>query len=271
MKSSPPTSIDWRSCASSVIAVRLLGEASGFSAVIVAPLMGCPASSCGNASTTTAAAARARPVDAGIRVFTVSRTPKAEPAEDVQGSWKVAGPTTVDGFTAAGYYFAHALRAELEKKAKDIGLWMLDVPEEYGGAGLGVTEAAIMMEAISGSGAGMSGVSAIHMNIFGLNPVVVYGTHEQKKRMLPPLVSGDERACLGITEPDAFGAHAETPTLVTDVRTQALAKLTALRCHASQLDQDALPWLTDQDAELLGTEHFHRLGERDGFIEHLTW
>ena len=76
------------------------------------------------------------------------------------------------------------------------------MPEEYGGAGLGVMEAAIMMEAISGSGAGMSGVSAIHMNIFGLNPVVVYGTPEQKQRMLPPLIQGNEKACFGVTEPN---------------------------------------------------------------------
>ena len=66
-------------------------------------------------NTSSAAAARARPVDNGIRVFTVARTPKANPAEDVQGSWKVAGPTTVDGFTAAGYYFAVAVRAELKQ------------------------------------------------------------------------------------------------------------------------------------------------------------
>lgn len=66
-------------------------------------------------NTLNAAEARARPVDNGLRVFTVNRTPKAEPAEDVQGSWKVAGPTTVDGFTAAGYYFAVALRAELKQ------------------------------------------------------------------------------------------------------------------------------------------------------------
>lgn len=79
------------------------------------------------------------------------------------------------------------------------------------------------------------------------------------------------RQILGITEPDAFGAHAAAPTLVADVRAHAPAKLAALRCHASQLEQDALVWLTDEDAGLLGTEHFHRLGDRAGFIEQLTW
>jgi acyl-CoA dehydrogenase len=76
------------------------------------------------------------------------------------------------------------------------------MPEEYGGAGLGITEAAIMMQAISESGAGMTGASAVHMNIFGLNPVVVFGTPEQKQRMLPPLIAGAERACFAVTEPN---------------------------------------------------------------------
>ena len=60
-----------------------------------------------------------------------------------------------------------------------------------------------MMQAITASGAGLSGASAVHMNIFGLNPVVVYGTEEQKRRMLPPIVAGKEKACFAVTEPDA--------------------------------------------------------------------
>lgn len=76
------------------------------------------------------------------------------------------------------------------------------MPQEYGGAGLGIQEAALMVQAISESGAGMSGVSAIHMNIFGLNPVVKFGTEEQKRRMLPPLIAGKEKACFAVTEPN---------------------------------------------------------------------
>jgi len=76
------------------------------------------------------------------------------------------------------------------------------MPEAYGGAGLGITEAAIMMQAIAESGAGFSGASAVHMNIFGLNPVVVFGNDEQKKRMLPGLIGGRERACFAVTEPN---------------------------------------------------------------------
>src|SRR5678816_4547922 len=81
--------------------------------------------------------------------------------------------------------------------------WLgIAMPEEFGGAGLGITEAAVMMQAIAESGAGFSGASAVHMNIFGLNPVVVFGNEEQKKRMLPPLIQGKERACFAVTEPN---------------------------------------------------------------------
>jgi acyl-CoA dehydrogenase len=84
------------------------------------------------------------------------------------------------------------------------GNWLgIAMPEEYGGAGLGITEAAIMMQAVAESGACMSGASAIHINIFGLNPVVVSGTEEQKRRMLPPLIQGRDKACFGVTEPNA--------------------------------------------------------------------
>ena len=83
------------------------------------------------------------------------------------------------------------------------GGWLgVAMPQEYGGAGLGITEAAVMMQAVAESGACMSGASAIHMNIFGLNPVVVFGTEAQKRRMLPPLIAGTDKACFGVTEPN---------------------------------------------------------------------
>jgi len=82
--------------------------------------------------------------------------------------------------------------------------WLgIAMPEEYGGAGLGITEAALMMRTIAESGAGFSGASAIHMNIFGLNPVVVFGSEEQKRRFLPPLIRGEDKACFAVTEPNA--------------------------------------------------------------------
>ena len=89
-------------------------------------------------------------------------------------------------------------------KAITEGGWLgIAMPETYGGAGLGVTETAIMAHAIARSGAGMSGASAVHLNLFGPNPIVVFGTEEQKARLLPPLIKGQDRACFGVTEPDA--------------------------------------------------------------------
>jgi len=85
----------------------------------------------------------------------------------------------------------------------DSGWLGIAMPEEYGGAGLGISEAALMMHTISATGAGLSGASAVHMNIFRLHPVVVFGTDQQKKRWLPPLIQGKDKACFGVTEPNA--------------------------------------------------------------------
>ena len=92
---------------------------------------------------------------------------------------------------------------EFVDAVRDAGWFGIAMPEAYGGSGLGITEAAIMMQAVAESGAGFSGASAIHLNLFGLNPVVVFGTDEQKRRMLPPLLKGQESACFGVTEPNA--------------------------------------------------------------------
>ena len=92
--------------------------------------------------------------------------------------------------------------AELHQALAKDGWLGIAMPEEFGGAGLGITEAAVMMQAISESGAGFSGASAVHMNIFGLNPVVVFGSRAQKKRMLPGMIAGKERACFAVTEPN---------------------------------------------------------------------
>lgn len=82
--------------------------------------------------------------------------------------------------------------------------WLgIAMPEAYGGAGLGISEAALMMHTIAATGAGLSGASAVHMNIFGLHPVVVFGSDAQKQRWLPPLIEGRDRACFGVTEPDS--------------------------------------------------------------------
>ena len=97
----------------------------------------------------------------------------------------------------------------------DAGWLGIAMPPQYGGAGLGITEAALMMQAISESGAGFSGASAVHINIFGLNPVVVFGTEAQKGRWLPPLIRGEQKACFAVTEP---GAGLNTAKIATTAR-----------------------------------------------------
>ena len=92
--------------------------------------------------------------------------------------------------------------ADFHKALADAGWLGICIPEQYGGSGLGILDATIMMRTIAESGAGMSGASAIHMNVFGLNPVVVFGTEEQCERMLPGIASGAERSCFAVTEPN---------------------------------------------------------------------
>ena len=92
---------------------------------------------------------------------------------------------------------------EFHRTMAEAGWLGIAMPPEHGGSGLGITEAAVLMQAVAQSGAGFSGASAIHMNIFGLHPVVVFGTEAQKRRFLPPLIAGREKACFAVTEPDA--------------------------------------------------------------------
>jgi acyl-CoA dehydrogenase len=82
--------------------------------------------------------------------------------------------------------------------------WLgITMPEELGGSNLGVTEAAVMMNTVAQSGGGAAAMSTLQINLFAPHPIVVLGTPEQKKRMLKPLISGAEKTCFGVTEPDA--------------------------------------------------------------------
>ena len=92
---------------------------------------------------------------------------------------------------------------DFHRTLADAGWLGIAMSQDYGGSGLGMTEAALMMQTISASGAGLSGASAVHMNIFGLNPVQVFGSARQKQRFLPPLIEGSDKACFAVTEPDS--------------------------------------------------------------------
>jgi acyl-CoA dehydrogenase len=92
---------------------------------------------------------------------------------------------------------------EFYRAMAEAGWLGITMPVELGGAGLGVTEAAIMMHAVARGGGGFGAASAIHVNLFGPHAVVVHGTEEQKKRWLTPLIEGREKVCFGVTEPNA--------------------------------------------------------------------
>src|SRR6478736_2406735 len=93
------------------------------------------------------------------------------------------------------------------------GGWLgMTIPEEYGGHGLGITEATLLLEEISRSGAAMNGASAIHLSIFGMQPVVKHGSEELKAATLPRIVNGDLHVCFGVTEP---GAGLDTSRITT--------------------------------------------------------
>lgn len=92
---------------------------------------------------------------------------------------------------------------EYHRAMADAGWLGITMPEEYGGAGLGVTEAAIMMHEVASHGGGMAATSSVHINLFGPHPIVVHGTHEQKSEWIPRLIAGSDQVAFGFTEPDA--------------------------------------------------------------------
>lgn len=94
--------------------------------------------------------------------------------------------------------FAH----DFYQSMAEAGWLGIAMPESVGGAGLGIAEAAVMMQAVSESGAGMTGASTIHGPVFGLEPVALFGTEEQQQRMIPPVLSGEHKMCFAVTEPN---------------------------------------------------------------------
>lgn len=81
--------------------------------------------------------------------------------------------------------------------------WLgITMPKAFGGAGLGVTEAAVVMHEVASHGGGMTAASTVHINLFGPHPIVVQGTSEQKARWVPRLIAGEDQVCFGVTEPN---------------------------------------------------------------------
>ena len=109
----------------------------------------------------------------------------------------------------------HAFPWEYYEAFAEAGWLGIAMPEEYGGAGLGITEASLLLEEVSASGAAMNGATPLHLTIFGLNPVVRHGTEELKRRVLPAAAAGKLHVAFGITEPTA---GSDTPSITTFAR-----------------------------------------------------
>ncbi len=92
---------------------------------------------------------------------------------------------------------------EFHRAMAQAGWLGITMPTEYGGAGLGVSEAVVMLHEVASHGGGMAAASTVHINLFGPHPIVVFGTPEQKARWIPRLVQGLDQCAFGFTEPDA--------------------------------------------------------------------
>jgi acyl-CoA dehydrogenase len=110
---------------------------------------------------------------------------------------------------------AHAFPTEFYDTVAGGGWLGITIPEAYGGHGLGITEASLLLEEVARSGGGMNAASAIHLSIFGMHPVVVHGSEELKRRTLPRIASGDLHVCFGVTE---SGAGLDTASITTYAR-----------------------------------------------------
>jgi acyl-CoA dehydrogenase len=111
----------------------------------------------------------------------------------------------------------HAFPFEFARAIAEGGWLGIAMPQEFGGAGLGVTEASIMMQEVGRSAGAFAACSTIHINIFGLHSIVKHGTDKQRRDWLPSIIDGSSRACFGVTEPDA-GLD------TTKIKTRALRK-----------------------------------------------
>lgn len=133
----------------------------------------------------------------------------------------------VDGVTAVCQRFgddywskceeAERFPHEFHRAMANDGWLGVTMPEEFGGAGLGIKEAALVMHTVAQHGGAMAATSSIHMNMFGPHPMVVHGTDEQKKRWIPRLVAGQDQVCFGVTEPDAGLDTTSIKTFATKV------------------------------------------------------
>ena len=155
------------------------------------------------------------------------------------------------------------------------------MPQQYGGSGLGVTEAAIMMHEVCSHGGGMAAASTVHINLFGPHPIVVFATPEQAQRWVPPLVAGTDQCCFGFTEPDAGLNTAAIKTFAQKVpggyvvngqkvwtSTGQVANKIMLLARTTKLEDCARPtdgmtiFYTDMDRSKIDVHLIHKMGRK---------
>ena len=160
--------------------------------------------------------------------------------------------------------------------------WLgIAMPAAQGGAGLGFSEAALMMEVVLGSGAGLSGASAIHMNVFGMNPAVGHDSDAQKARWLPPIIQGEHKACFGVTEPHTGPNTLKLKTFARRVgdryvvngqkvwiSTAQVAHKIMLLARTTPIDEDSAPtqglslFCTDLDRRKIAVREIEKMGRK---------
>ena len=97
----------------------------------------------------------------------------------------------------------HSYPIEFQKAMAEAGWLGITMPPQYGGAGLGITDAALLMQVVGNSAGALAACTTIHINVFAPHAIVVHGTEAQKAEILPPLIRGEHMAAFGVTEPDA--------------------------------------------------------------------
>lgn len=117
---------------------------------------------------------------------------------------------------------------EFAQAMAEAGWLKIAMPEAVGGAGLGLTEAATMMQAVAESGGALTAVSSIHSPVFSMQPIVLFGTEEQKRRMIPPVLNGQDKICLAVTEPD-------TGVETTKLKTRAVRDASGYRVSGEKV------------------------------------
>ncbi len=174
-----------------------------------------------------------------------------------------------------------AFPREFHRAMAEAGWLGITMPQQYGGSGLGVTEAAIMMHEVCSHGGGMAAASTVHINLFGPHPIVVFGTPDQTQRWVPPLVAGTDQCCFGFTEPDAGLNTTAIKTFAQKVpggyvvngqkvwtSTGQVANKIMLLARTTKLEDCARPtdgmtiFYTDMDRSKIDVHLIHKMGRK---------